>query len=274
MSGTAALSRWPLALAAMVFAAGTMVLALAVSSRTAAQRELPAPPGAPAAATPAASDAAPALIAERPAPAPRVRATAPVPRTVSPGWVAGFYPLYEEAQRAFGVSWLLIASVHGQETAFSTAAGTYRGLNFANCCAGPMQFNVTNGVGGIGSTWERYRDAHRRARRPAAYPHPTAGHPSVYDDFDAIMAGAALLADQGAGLALDGTAWQAAYDYYGHDLDGIAYADEVVARAIGWSQQGFGANAAVDPDLRAAVAAAWGAPARAALLGETDKPRR
>ena len=271
MSYTASPSRWPLALAAMVFAAGATVLALAVSSRTAAQRELPAPPPASVAATPAAGQPAPAAIVERAAPPPRVRAAAPVPRAVSPGWVAGFYPLYEEAQRAFGVNWLLIASVHAQETAFSTAKGTYRGLNFANCCAGPMQFNVTNGPI---STWERYQDSYRRARRPASYPHPTAGHPSTYDDFDAIMAGAALLADQGAGMALDGTAWQAAYDYYGHDLNGIAYADEVVARAIGWSQQGFRANAGVDPDLRAAVAAAWGAPASAALLGEPETPRR
>jgi hypothetical protein len=129
-------------------------------------------------------------------------------------------------------------------------------------------------VGGVGSTWERYEDSHRRGRRPASYPHATTTHPSVYDDFDAIMAAAGLLANQGAGIALDGTAWQAAYDYYGHDLDGIAYADEVVARAIGWSQQGFSAGAGVDPDLRAAVAAAWGAPARVALLGEPQKPRR
>src|SRR5438094_497634 len=40
---------------------------------------------------------------------------------VAAGWVAGFYPLYERAQRSFGVNWLLLASVHRQETAFSTA---------------------------------------------------------------------------------------------------------------------------------------------------------
>ena len=60
-------------------------------------------------------------------------------------WVAGFYPLYSTASATFGVNWLLLASVHEQETAFSTAAGTYHGLNFAHCCGGPMQFNVTNG---------------------------------------------------------------------------------------------------------------------------------
>jgi hypothetical protein len=57
----------------------------------------------------------------------------------------GFYPIYAVAQRTFGVNWLLLASIHMQESAFSTAPSTYHGLNFAGCCGGPMQFNVTNG---------------------------------------------------------------------------------------------------------------------------------
>jgi hypothetical protein len=137
-----------------------------------------------------------------------------------------------------------------------------------------MQFNVTNGPV---STWERYRNAYRRAPRPASYPNRTAAHPSLYDDFDAIMAAAHLLAYQGAGSALDGGAWQAAYDYYGHDLTGVGYADEVLARAIGWSQHGFSINQPVDPALRGAVDAAWGAPARATLLAAArpaKRPRR
>ena len=32
-----------------------------------------------------------------------------------------------------------------------------------------------------------------------------------------------LLKTHGAGARLDGTAWLAAYDYYGHDLTGVAY---------------------------------------------------
>jgi|tagenome__1003787_1003787.scaffolds.fasta_scaffold20709392_1 hypothetical protein len=178
-------------------------------------------------------------------------------------WVAGFYPLYERAQRAFGVNWLLLASVHRQETAFSTADGTYHGRNFAGCCAGPMQFNVTDGRR---TTWERFAGAFALARRPVDYPHPTSTHPSVYDDFDSIMAAASLLRTEGAGAQLDGAAWLAAYDYYGHDLTGVAYADEVLARAIGWSQRGFSINQPVDPVLRAAVHAAWGEPVRAALV--------
>ncbi len=181
---------------------------------------------------------------------------------VAAGWEAGFYPLYETAGRTFGVNWLLLASIHKQETAFSTDPTTYRGLNFAGCCGGPMQFNVRNRPV---STWRRVSDSYRYAARPAAYDHPTARHPSIYDDFDAIMGAARLLASDGATGALDAGAWQAAYDYYGHDASGVDYADQVLARAIGWSQQGFCINCAVDGPTLAAVHAAWGAPTLAAL---------
>jgi hypothetical protein len=172
-------------------------------------------------------------------------------------WVAGYYPLYETAQRTFGVNWLLLASIHRQETAFSTASTTYHGLNFVHCCAGPMQFNVTNGPT---TTWELVRSAYRQSERPTDYPHRTAHHPSVYDDYDAMMAAGRLLRSSGAAAALDGAAWRAAYDYYGHDSVGVEYADQVLARAIGWSQKGFSINQTVDQSLLAAVHAAWGAP--------------
>jgi len=178
-------------------------------------------------------------------------------------WVASFYPIYATAQKTFGVSWLLLASIHKQETAFSTSRDTYFGLNFANCCAGPMQFNVTNGPV---STWARYGNAFRYAKRPKVYAHRTAQHPSVYDDFDSIMAAAALLRTSGANYGLDASAWRAAYDYYGHDLTGIDYADHVVARAIGWAQHGFSPNQGDDPNLVARVNAAYGAPLQAAAL--------
>ena len=278
--------RWPLAVAAATVTAGLVVLALALSSS--ARDTLPAsPPPAPSIAastpTPAPTSAAAPVTAEDPLAAMRAewrrKLVANERAHVPAGWVAGFYALYETAQDTFGVNWLLIASVHLQETAFSTAPDTYHGLNFANCCAGPMQFNVTNGAGrGFPSTWDRYKRAYTRAERPPSYPNPTATHPSVYDDFDAIMAAASLLSHQGATMTLDGTAWQAAYDYYGHDLNGVGYADEVLARAIGWSQNGFSINTPVDASMRAAVEAAWGAPARAALLPpeprEPAKPRK
>ena len=177
-------------------------------------------------------------------------------------WMEGFYPIYATAQSTFGVNWLLLASIHMQESAFSTAPSTYHGLNFAHCCGGPMQFNVTNGPV---STWALVSDSYIYARRPASYDHMTATHPSIYDDFDSITAAAHLLSADGAGYALDDSAWYSAYDYYGHDATGVTYADQVLARAIGWSQHGFCINCAVAPALVQAVHAAYGAPVLAAL---------
>jgi hypothetical protein len=192
-------------------------------------------------------------------------------------WEAGFYPIYAEAQHVFGVNWLLLASIHDQETAFSTAPSTYHGLNFAHCCGGPMQFNVTNGPV---STWQLVKNAYLYGKRPAVYDHETARHPSIYDDFDSVMAAAWLLSSDGAGATLDDSAWWAAYDYYGHDATGVAYADEVLARAIGWSQRGFCINCGVDHSLVSAVYAAYGVPVLESLTPVTvarvrrGKPRR
>jgi hypothetical protein len=218
-----------------------------------------------------------AAIVARPTPA-QQRAGAqslldPTQVHISRAWMEGFYPIYATAQSTFGVNWLLIASIHRQESAFSTAPGIYHGLNFAHCCGGPMQFNVTNGGragnGGAGiSTWDLVADSYRYGRRPAHYDHMTATHPSIYDDFDAIMAAAHLLSADGAEYALDDSAWWAAYDYYGHDATGVSYADEVLARAIGWSQHGFCINCGVSPSLVQAVHAAYGRPVLEALEAE------
>jgi hypothetical protein len=178
----------------------------------------------------------------------------------------GFYPIYAAAQGTFGVNWLLIASIHKQESAFSTASSTYRGLNFARCCGGPMQFNVTNGPL---TTWDLVSNSYRYGRRPASYDHMTGRHPSIYDDYDAIMAAAHLLSADGAGYALDGSAWTAAYDYYGHDATGVRYADQVLARAIGWSQHGFCINCGLETALVDAVGGAYGAPVAATFATAT-----
>jgi hypothetical protein len=184
-------------------------------------------------------------------------------------WMEGFYPIYATAQRTFGVNWLLIASIHRQESAFSTAPTTYHGLNFAGCCGGPMQFNVTNGPV---STWDLVSNSYVYGKRPAVYDHMTATHPSIYDDFDAIMAAAHLLSADGAEYALNGSAWDAAYDYYGHDATGVSYADEVLARAIDWSQHGFCINCGAEPGMVEAVQAAYGAPVLATLEAEAKSP--
>ncbi len=197
-------------------------------------------------------------------------------------WMEGFYPIYATAQSTFGVNWLLIASIHKQESAFSTAPTTYHGLNFAGCCGGPMQFNVTNGSGRgggrrIASTWDLVSDSYLYGKRPAVYDHMTQAHPSIYDDFDSIMAAAHLLSADGAGYELNGAAWDAAYDYYGHDATGVSYADEVLARAISWSQHSFCINCGVEPAMIEAVHAAYGAPVLELLTTATAaraKPSR
>jgi hypothetical protein len=212
-----------------------------------------------------------AIVAQPTSAVQRLRALqlAQAPETrIAARWMEGFYPIYATAQRTFGVNWLLLGSIHMQESAFSTAPSTYRGLNFAGCCGGPMQFNVTNGPV---TTWSLVSDSYRHGARPAAYDHMTATHPSIYDDFDAIMAAAHLLSADGAGYALDGAAWSAAYDYYGHDATGVRYADEVLARAIGWSQHGFCFNCGVDAAMVQAVHGAYGAPV---LLALTAAPPR
>jgi hypothetical protein len=189
----------------------------------------------------------------------------PTSTHISERWMQGFYPIYETAQKTFGVDWLLIASIHRQESAFSTAPGIYHGLNFAGCCGGPMQFNVSNGPI---TTWALVSDSYRYGARPATYDHMTAKHPSIYDDFDAIMAAAHLLSSDGAGEELNGAAWDAAYDYYGHDLTGVTYADQVLARAIDWSQHGFCINCGLETSMVQAVNAAYGAPVAASLEAE------
>lgn len=301
--------RFALAATVAALGAGTLVAVLsgAVGSRRVAPPALPARATVPAPAPRtldsaagrqafAASTAAgrhAAIVAKAPSGGARRRAT-PADGTpefqdvlytaVPTGWIEGFYPIYEEAQRTFGVNWLLIASIHAQETAFSTAPSTYHGLNFAHCCAGPMQFNVTDGKSGTGragtgrtgtlSTWAQVADSYRYARRPVRYDHMTAHHPSIYDDFDSIMAAAHLLSLDGAGHGLNDAAWWAAYDYYGHDAYGVTYADQVLARAIGWSQHGFCTGCGVSSALVDAVQAAYGAPVDAQLEAEAAALRR
>jgi hypothetical protein len=216
-----------------------------------------------------------AAIVARPSPAQqRLEARRALDKTqthISRAWMEGFYPIYSVAQSTFAVNWLLLASIHRQESAFSTAAGIYHGLNFAHCCGGPMQFNVTNGGAGTVSTWDLVADSYTYGKRPAHYDHMTSRHPSIYDDFDAIMAAAHLLSADGAEYALNESAWDAAYDYYGHDTTGVTYADQVLARAIEWSQHGFCINCGIEPKMVEAVQAAYGAPVLAALEAEAAK---
>jgi hypothetical protein len=63
--------------------------------------------------------------------------------------------LYQQAGRRYGVPWTILAGIgkiesdHGR----SSAPGVRSGVNRFGCCAGPMQFNLTNGPP---STWDAY----------------------------------------------------------------------------------------------------------------------
>jgi hypothetical protein len=274
-------------LACTIAVLGLTVLVVILTGVVGGTSTLAPPPVLVSAATPtpAASTAAAdpgggahAAIVARPSPAQQrlaAKGLLDAPQVhISRGWMEGFYPIYATAQSTFGVNWLLLASIHRQESAFSTAPGIYHGLNFAHCCGGPMQFNVTNGRV---TTWDLVSDSYQYGRRPAHYDHMTSAHPSIYDDFDSIMAAAHLLSADGAEYALDEAAWDAAYDYYGHDATGVTYADEVLARAITWSQHGFCINCGVEATMVHAVYAAYGAPvleaAEARSAGAAPKPK-
>ena len=154
------------------------------------------------------------------------------PESVPGGIPVAFVPIYRESAAAFGLNWLLLASVHAEETGFSTHPTTYHGLNPAGCCAGPFQFNVTNGPP---STWDGHKWAFRRGRRPARYPHPQAPHPSVYDDFDAGMAAGSLLHANGADGTLGARTFAAVRAYNGTGPVAEAYARRVLDRARAWA---------------------------------------
>ena len=117
--------------------------------------------------------------------------TAPSPgRTpvIAPGIGArdipsGYLRLYRGAAKLYGVDWRVLAAIgkiesdHGR----STAAGVHSGLNFADCCAGPMQICT---VGSCGNVWRVYGvDADGDGRR------------SVYAPADAVYAAGAIVRD-------------------------------------------------------------------------------
>jgi hypothetical protein len=154
-----------------------------------------------------------------------------------PAGARPFLRLYEDAAAVYRVNPFLLMAVHENETDFSrsTLPGVQSGLNFAGCCAGPMQFSVAGTrFGGSGGTWAAYRHASRRARlaRPASYPGRVAApHPSVYDSYDAIYAAAAYFHALGAGPRLDDRTYRALLSYAGTPPASIPYARHDLERA-------------------------------------------
>ena len=117
-------------------------------------------------------------------PKPTRAATADIP--------SSYLRLYCKAGARYRISWPVLAAIGKVESDHGRLRlpGVRSGLNryrdrsgrWRLCCAGPMQFNLTDGPP---STWQRH------------------GRGNVYDPADAIPAAARYLVDHGAGRNLD-----------------------------------------------------------------------
>ena len=90
---------------------------------------------------------------------------------------------YRAAGRAYAIDWRLLAALGKNESDHGRAQlpGVTSGLNFANCCSGPMQICQ---VASCGEVWQAYR---RDGDGD--------GDASIYDPADSIHAAAALVVD-------------------------------------------------------------------------------
>ncbi len=161
----------------------------------------------------------------------------------------GRLELYEQAGARFDIDWSFLASIGAQE-----CSGECAGVNSSGC-AGPMQIAYVRGSPcspGSGATlWERY----------AVSAHPGQA-PSVNDPADAIDTAARILRQDMGAPAVGGSYaeyHQAACNYYGACADStVAYAEEVMARAVQYGFTGRGAPAPTSPQLAQPVTAPQG----------------
>jgi soluble lytic murein transglycosylase-like protein len=126
-----------------------------------------------------------------PAPKPAVRQPRPS-RAATADIPAGYLRLYRQAGATYGVPWSVLAAIGKVESDHGRLRlpGVRSDLNryrdrsgrLRSCCAGPMQFNLTDGPP---STWQRH------------------GQGNVYDPADAIPAAARKLVADGAHGDLD-----------------------------------------------------------------------
>jgi hypothetical protein len=126
---------------------------------------------------------------------------------------AHYLTAYRAAGREFDVPWQVLAAIGAVETDHGRldAPGVRSGVNSSGCCAGPMQFNLTDGPP---STWQRY-----------GVDGDHDGAKDVYDPDDAIHSAASylrtLLRNAGGDL-------RRAIFGYNHSH---AYVNDVLARA-------------------------------------------
>lgn len=91
--------------------------------------------------------------------------------------------LYRSAAASEGLDWRLLAAIGRNESDHGRSGerGVSSGINYAHCCAGPMQLCIARSCGRV---WQQYAvDANGD------------GTASVYDPADAIYAAAALVHD-------------------------------------------------------------------------------
>ncbi len=145
-------------------------------------------------------------------------------------------PLYRQAGRRYRVEWTFLAAIGTQECATGTCPG-----DSGSGCGGPMQIAFVRespcSPGSGPTIWERYGvDAD--------------GHGANVNDLaDAIFTAARMMRPV---FGLSGSSYaayqQAACNYYGACADAtVAYATEVMARAVRYGFRGAGSPAAGSP---------------------------
>jgi hypothetical protein len=147
---------------------------------------------------------------------------------------------YQTAGGEYGLGWEYLAAIgkiesdHGR----GSAAGIRTGVNFAGCCAGPMQFSITGAGGG---TWGAYGvDGDDDARR------------DVYDPDDAIPGAANYLKASGAPAV-----WDRALFAYNHAAWYVADVTRLAERYRG-QPVGIGGNPGGSGESQAlAIGASW-----------------
>ncbi|MBE2318368.1 lytic transglycosylase domain-containing protein [Solirubrobacter sp. CPCC 204708] len=140
-----------------------------------------------------------------------------------------YLELYRQAGAAYRVPWTVLAAIGAIESDHgrSSAPGVRSGVNAFGCCAGPMQFNLTNGPP---STWQTYRvDGDHD------------GGFSPYDPADAIHSAGRYLR-----MLLDGARGDLARAVYGYNHS-HAYVTDVLQRVRQYADTPDDALAAVPP---------------------------
>jgi hypothetical protein len=94
-----------------------------------------------------------------------------------------YLKLYRTAGRAYGVDWRLLAALGKNESDHGRAQlpGVTEGLNFAECCSGPMQICQVDSCGNVWQAYRRDGDGD--------------GVESIYSPADSIHSAAALVVD-------------------------------------------------------------------------------